>query len=55
MTQNKIAVASDGFHDEADAAIRELQPSGFDTKRLRIGVRNYHAVERVVGFHHAGE
>jgi hypothetical protein len=36
MTKNNSVVAIYKSHDEAEAAIRELQHSGFDMKNLSI-------------------
>ncbi len=55
MTQNNIAVAIYGSHTEAEAAIIELQQSGFDMKKLSIVGKNYHTDEHVVGYYNAGD
>lgn len=55
MTQNNIAVAIYTTHPEAEAAIKELQQSGFDMKKLSIVGRNYHTDEHVVGYYNAGD
>jgi len=42
-------------HQEAEAAIRELQKGGFDMKKLSIVGRDYHTEEHAVGFYNAGD
>ena len=42
-------------HAEAEAAIKELQQSGFDMKKLSIVGRDYHTDEHVVGYYNAGD
>jgi Heat induced stress protein YflT domain len=42
-------------HTEAEAAIKELQKSGFDMKKLSVVGKDYHTEENVVGFYTAGD
>jgi hypothetical protein len=42
-------------HAEAEAAVKELQQSGFDMKKLSIVGRDYHTDENVVGYYNAGD
>ena len=42
-------------HTEAEAAIKELQQSGFDMKQLSIVGRDYHTDEHVIGYYNAGD
>jgi hypothetical protein len=42
-------------HTEAEAAVKELQHSGFDMKKLSIVGRDYHTDEDVVGYYNAGD
>jgi hypothetical protein len=42
-------------HTSAEAAIKELQRSGFDMKKLSIVGRDYHTDEHVIGYYNAGE
>ncbi len=42
-------------HEDAEAAIRELQTGGFDMKKLSIVGRDYHTEEHAVGFYNAGD
>jgi uncharacterized membrane protein len=48
-----VAVFTD--HDDAEAAIRALNESGFDMKKLSIVGRDYHTEEHAVGFYNTGE
>ncbi len=52
---NNIVVAVYDAHTEAEQAVKELQKSGFDMKKLSIVARNPHAEEHVVGFYNAGD
>jgi len=49
------AVAIFNAHTEAETAVKELQKSGFDMKKLSIIGRDYHAQEHVVGYYNTGE
>jgi hypothetical protein len=42
-------------HQDAETAIRELQRSGFDMKKLSIVGRDYHTEEHAVGFYNSGD
>jgi hypothetical protein len=42
-------------HLQAEAAIKELQQSGFDMKNLSIVGRDYQTQEQVVGYYNAGD
>jgi hypothetical protein len=42
-------------HSEAEIAVKELQRSGFDMKKLSIVGRDYHTDENVVGYYNAGD
>src|SRR5580698_7706498 len=57
MTDNKnnSVVAIYKSHTEAEAAIKELQKSGFDMKQLSIVGRDYHTDEHVVGYYNTGD
>lgn len=52
-TSSVIAVY--GTHGEAEKAIRELQRSGFDMKKLSIVGKDYHTEEDVVGYYSVGD
>ena len=47
ITMNNAVVVIYKSHVEAAAAVRELQQSGFDMKKLSIVVRDYHTDEHV--------
>jgi len=55
MADNNIVVAVFQTHSEAEQAVKELQQSGFDMKKLSIVGKNPHAEEHVVGFYNAGD
>ena len=55
MTNNNAVVAIYKSHTEAEAAVKELQQSGFDMKKLSIVGRDYHTDEHVVGYYNAGD
>ena len=49
MSKNNSVVAIYPSHSAAEAAVKELQQSGFDMKKLSIVGRDYHTDEHVVG------
>ena len=52
MTSIKHSVvATFESHDQAEAAVRELQKDGFDMKKLSIVGKDYHTEENVVGYY----
>jgi hypothetical protein len=55
MTKNDSIVAIYPSHEAAEVAIKELQQSGFDMKKLSIVGRDYHTDEHVVGYYNAGD
>jgi len=55
MTNNNAIVATYKSHAEAEAAVKELQHSDFDMKKLSIVGRDYHTEEHVVGYYNAGD
>ena len=55
MSKGTVAVAIFNTHGEAESAVRELQKSGFDMKKLSIVGKDYHTEEQVVGFYHTGD
>jgi len=52
---NQSVVAIYPTHTVAEAAVKELQQSGFDMKKLSIVGRDYHTDEHVVGYYNAGD
>ena len=55
MNKNNSIVAIYPSHTTAEAAIKALQQSGFDLKKLSIVGRDYHTDEHVIGYYNAGE
>jgi len=55
MNQNNSIVAIYASHTAAEAAVKELQQSGFDMKKLSIVGRGYHTDEQVVGYYNIGD
>jgi hypothetical protein len=55
MTKNNSIVAIYPSHTAAETAIKELQQSGFDMKKLSIVGRDYHTDEHVVGYYNVGD
>ncbi|MEP6756552.1 MAG: general stress protein [Chthonomonadales bacterium] len=48
-------VAMYATHAEAEAAVKSLQKSGFDMKKLSIVGKDYHTEEHVVGYYNTGD
>lgn len=55
MIRNNAVIATYPSHVEAEAAIRELQRSGFDMRKLSIIGRDFQTDEHVVGYYNTGE
>ena len=55
MTDPSACVATYDTHQAAEAAVRELEKSGIDMKRLSIIGRDYHSEEQVVGYYNTGD
>jgi hypothetical protein len=55
MSEKNSVVAVFNIHPEAEAAVKELQKSGFDMKKLSIVGKDYHSEENVVGYYNAGD
>jgi uncharacterized membrane protein len=55
QTNDSHCVAVFDRHQDAEAAVRELQRGGFDMKKLSIVGRDYHTEEHAVGFYNAGD
>src|SRR6202044_4242301 len=55
ITKNNAVVAIYKSHTEAETAVKELQQSGFDMKKLSIVGRDYHTDEQVVGYYNTGD
>jgi hypothetical protein len=52
---NNAVVAIYKSHTEAEAAVKELQHSGFDMKKLSIVGRDQHTDEHVIGYYNVGD
>jgi len=55
MSKQNAVVGIYKAHTDADAAVKELQKSGFDMKKLSVVGKDYHTEENVVGFYNAGD
>ena len=55
MTDSNAAIAVYDGHSEAEDAVKELQKSGFDMKKLSVVGKDYHTDEQVVGYYNAGD
>jgi uncharacterized membrane protein len=55
MTETNSVVAIYETHSQAEEAVKELQRSGFDMKKMSIVGKDYHTDEHVVGYYNAGD
>ena len=55
MTKTNSVVAIYGTHSQAEEAVKELQRSGFDMKKMSIVGKDYHTDENVVGYYNTGD
>lgn len=55
MSKCNSVVAVYSSHPMAEVAIKTLQKSGYDLKKLSIIGRDYHTDEHVVGFYNSGD
>jgi len=55
MTDTNAVVAVYDNHSAAEGAVKELQKSGFDMKKLSVVGKDYHTEENVVGYYNAGD
>ena len=55
MSNQNSVVGIYKTHTDAEAAVKELQKSGFDMKKLSVVGKDYHTEENVVGFYNAGD
>jgi len=55
MNKSNYIVATYPSHEDAEVAVKDLQQSGFDMKKLSIVGRDYHTDEHVVGYYNAGD
>jgi uncharacterized membrane protein len=55
MSKQNSVVAIFESHNQAEDAVRELQKSGVDMKKLSIVGKDYHTDEHVVGYYNTGD
>ena len=55
MPATNAVVAIYGTHTQAEEAVKELQKSGFDMKKISIVGKDYHTDEHVVGYYNTGD
>ena len=55
MSEMNSVVAIYKTHSEAEEAVKELQKSGFDMKKMSIVGKDYHTDEHVVGYYNTGD
>jgi len=55
ISDPEAVIAVYNTHDEAEAAVKELQKEGFDMKKLSVVGKDYHTEEQVVGYYNAGD
>jgi len=55
ITDPKAVIAVYNTHEEAEAAVKELQRGSFDMKKLSVVGKDYHTDEQVVGYYNAGD
>jgi hypothetical protein len=53
--EKNSAIAVYDSHDRAERAIKELQKSGFDMKKLSIVAKGYEKEDQVIGYYNAGD
>ena len=55
MSKGNVAVSIFNTHADTEDAVKELQKSGFDMKKLSIVGKDYHTDEHVVGYYNVGD
>jgi uncharacterized membrane protein len=55
MSETNSVVTIYETHSQAEEAVKELQKSGFDIKKISIVGKDYHTDEHVVGYYNAGD
>ena len=55
MSETNAVVAIYDTHSQAEEAVKELQRSGVDMKKLSIVGKDYHTEEQVVGYYNTGD
>ena len=55
MSETNSVVAIYDTHSQAEEAVKNLQKSGFDMKKLSIVGKDYHSEEYVTGYYNTGD
>jgi uncharacterized membrane protein len=55
MTDTNAVIAAYESHSAAEEAVKQLQRSGIDMKKLSVVGKDYHTDEDVVGYYNAGD
>lgn len=55
MSDTNAIIAVYNSHDDAEAAIKEVQRAGFDMKKLSVVGKDFITDEQVVGYYNAGD
>ncbi len=55
MSEKNAVIAIYESHSQAEEALKELQRSGFDMRKLSIIGKDYHTEEQVVGYYNTGD
>src|SRR5579863_7947355 len=55
VTDTNAVIAVYDNHSAAEGAVKELQKSGFDIKKLSVVGKDYHTDEQVVGYYNTGD
>jgi uncharacterized membrane protein len=55
MSQSSATVAVFATHEQADAAVKSLQQSGFDMKKLSVVGKDFHTEEHALGYYNTGD
>lgn len=55
LTKHNSAVGVFNNHQDAENAVRELQKSGYDMKKLSVVGKDYHTEENVIGYYNTGD
>jgi len=53
--KNRSAVGVFGNHEDAESAVKALQKSGYDMKKLSVIGKDYHTEENVAGYYNTGD
>jgi hypothetical protein len=55
VSETNSVVAIYDTHTQAEEAVKELQRSGFDMRKMSIVGKDYHTDEHVVGYYNTGD